>query len=227
MVASGAQTIEQALLSRRSVRGFLPDPVAHDVLLRILRAAGNAPSGSNIQPWRVHVVRGQSLVALSQKLVAAHEAGCQPRPEYHYYPTKWRSPYIDRRRENGWGLYGVLGIQKGDYEASAQQHRRNYYFFDAPLALFFTIDDDLELGSWLDYGMFLQSIMVAARGHGLHTCPQQALVNYPDIVRQELQIPAHRQLICGMSMGYENPDAPANQFRTTRIPLTEFVQFHE
>src|SRR5690606_26043228 len=134
---------------------------------------------SNVQPWEVHVVSGAARDRMSAALLQAHESGVPPTNEYNYYPVKWRSPYIDRRRATGWGLYSLLGIQKGDRVASSRQHGRNYAFFDAPTVLVFTIDRDLEVGSWLDYGMFLQNIMIAARSYGLHTCPQAALANYP------------------------------------------------
>ncbi|NYT37836.1 nitroreductase [Allopusillimonas soli] len=221
-----SDSVTRAITSRRSVRGFLPRPVEHAVLCEILRAAAHAPSGSNIQPWKVHVVQGEVRDRLSRALLQAHEEGRPAQREYQYYPVSWREPYLARRRETGWGLYSMLGIKKGDREASAVQHGRNYVFFDAPVVLLFTIDDDLEKGSWLDYGMFLQSIMVAARGHGLHTCPQAALANYPDIVKEILGIAQDQTIVCGISMGYEDPDCVANRYRPDRIGLDEFVTFH-
>ncbi len=221
------QIVLDAITSRKSVRGFLPEAVDISLIKQILVAASHAPSGSNIQPWKVHVVTGAKRDELSRALVDAH---LQMRPqtrEYEYYPVAWRSPYIERRRETGWGLYGMLGIQKGDRDASRQQHAKNYTFFQAPVVFIFTIDKDLEKGSWLDYGMFLQNIMVAARGFGLHTCPQAALANYPDIVKSLLGIGDGQVVVCGMSMGYEDTDCLANQFSTSRIDLSEFVTFCE
>lgn len=218
--------VKAAITSRRSIRAFLPTPVEPGLINELLQIAATAPSGSNVQPWNVHVVSGAARDRLSAALLAAHEAGEPSTREYEYYPVKWRSPYIDRRRATGWGLYGTLGIQKGDHEASSRQHGRNYELFGAPTALIFTIDRDLETGSWLDYGMFIQNIMVAARGCGLHTCPQAALANYPHIVKQQLGIDDQKIVMCGMSIGYADPDDPVNEFQPERIALNDFVTQH-
>ncbi|WP_270936392.1 nitroreductase [Falsiroseomonas oryzae] len=215
----------EAMTTRRSVRGFLPDPVPRETIEAILRAASRAPSGSNIQPWHVRVTTGAEKARLSAALRAAHAAGEPARREYHYYPRSWREPYLARRRATGWGLYSLLGIGKGDREATAAQHARNYDFFDAPVGLFFSMDRDMEPGSWLDTGMFLQNVMLAARGFGLDTCPQAAFCDYHDIVRRELGIPDHRILLCGMALGRADPDHPANRLVTAREPLDGFVAF--
>ncbi|UHL62616.1 nitroreductase [Paralcaligenes sp. KSB-10] len=219
------EIIEDAITSRKSVRGFLPKAIDMSLVERILAAAAYAPSGSNIQPWKVHVVTGSKRDELSSALVEAHDRKIPENREYQYYPVAWRSPYIERRRETGWGLYGTLGIQKGDKDAMARQHGKNFLFFGAPVVLIFTIDNDLEKGSWLDYGMFLQNIMVLARGAGLHTCPQAAIANYPGIVKEALGISDSQTLVCGISMGYEDSGCVANQFRTRRMDLDEFVTF--
>ena len=215
-----------AITSRRSVRGFLPKPVDSQLISRILSVASYAPSGSNMQPWHVHVLMDRKRDELSKLLLDAHNQNMPSTRGYAYYPEQWRSPYIDRRRATGWGLYRTLGIAKGDRMATAQQHGRNYAFFGAPVALIFTIDSDLQKGSWLDYGMFLQNIMVSARACGLHTCPQAALANYPDIVKKFLGIGEDQTVMCGMSMGYEDTNCLANSFRPERIELNEFVKFH-
>ena len=215
-----------AITSRRSVRGFLPKPVSVGLINKILATASYAPSGSNIQPWKVHVVTGGKRDELSRQLRDAHVRNLPEEREYDYYPVNWRSPYIERRRETGWGLYETLGIKKGDRKASAQQHERNYAFFGAPVVLIFSIDNDLQQGSWLDYGMFLQNIMVAARACGLHTCPQAALANYPGITKNLLGISEDQTVICGISMGYEDSNCLANRYRPPRITLDEFVTFH-
>lgn len=219
--------IHQAITSRKSTRAFLPKAIDQKVLDELLLIAGSAPSGSNIQPWQVHVVSGTARDRLSAKLLAAHQAGEPPVREYEYYPLTWRSPYIERRRATGWGLYGLLGIQKGDHTATARQHGRNYEFFDAPVVFIFTIDSDLQTGSWLDYGMFLQNIMIGARGYGLHTCPQAALANYPRIVKDELGIGEDRIIVCGMSIGYEDTSNQINEFQPDRMRLEEFVTYHQ
>mgnify|MGYP003582946376 FL=1 len=218
--------VAEAITSRRSVRGFLPKPVDSQLIARILSVASHAPSGSNLQPWQVHVLMGDKRDELSKLLLDAHNQNMPSTREYDYYPVQWRSPYIDRRRVTGWGLYQTLGIAKGDRIATAAQHGRNYAFFGAPVALIFTIDSDLQKGSWLDYGMFLQNIMISARACGLHTCPQAALANYPDIVKKLLDIGEDKTVICGMSMGYEDTDCVANSFKPERIELDEFVKFH-
>ena len=217
--------VRNAISSRKSTRAFLSTPVPRELLDELLLLAGTAPSGSNVQPWQVHVVSGAARDRLSAALLRAHEGGVAPQNEYNYYPVKWRSPYIDRRRATGWGLYGLLGIEKGDREASLRQHGRNYEFFGAPVVLVFTIDRDLEVGSWLDYGMFLQNIMIAARSYGLHTCPQAALANYPDIIRDELGINKSKMVVCGISIGYEDTENLVNRFQPERMGLSEFVRY--
>lgn len=219
--------VDEAIRSRRSVRGFLPTPVPMETVREILTVASYAPSGSNIQPWQVHVITGRTRDAMSVALLDAHARQLPESREYHYYPTAWRSPYIERRRQTGWGLYSTVGVAKGDREGSARQHGRNYAFFGAPVVFIFCIDKDLEKGSWLDFGMFLQNIMVAARGRGLHSCPQAALANYPDIVKPMLGIGPEQTLVCGLSMGYEDPDCMANRFRPPRIGLEDFVTYHD
>ncbi|MGB6104050.1 MAG: nitroreductase [Pusillimonas sp.] len=225
-VGQESLTVKDAIASRKSTRAFLPEPVDPALIDEILRLAGTAPSGSNVQPWNVHVVSGKARDRLSADLLAAHREKQPENREYQYYPVKWRSPYIERRRAAGWGLYGLLNIAKGDREATARQHGRNFEFFGAPVVLIFTIDNDLETGSWLDYGMFLQTIMVAARGFGLHTCPQAALANYPQIIREHLGIGDDKIIVCGMSVGYEDQSDPVNSFQPSRMGMEEFVVYH-
>jgi nitroreductase len=220
------EAVLYAIRSRRSVRGFLPDSVPEPVIRELLLAAGRAPSGSNIQPWRVHVLTGLVLKRLTDLLSEAFLGGRPEQAEYNYYPTLWREPYLGRRRETGWGLYRLANVARGDHEASRRQRARNYRFFDAPVGMVFAIDNDLEPGSWLDYGMFLQGLMIAARAHGLDTCPQQSIGNYPDIVRKELDIPAGQTIVCGMALGRADATEPTNRLHTSRIPLETFVTFH-
>lgn len=221
-------SVEEAITGRQSTRAFLEDkPVPRDLILRVLEVAGRAPSGSNIQPWKVWIVTGAVKAALTQELLARHMAGDKGARNYNYYPVEWREPYIGRRRECGWGLYNTIGIEKGDKDRMLRQHGRNYAFFGAPVGLFFTLDNDMELGSWLDTGMFVQSVMLAARGFGLATCPQAAFSNYHDVVTTRLGIPDDQQLVCGMSLGFPDPDATVNAFRTTRIAPETFATFVE
>lgn len=216
-------TVEQAIVGRQSIRGYLDKPVPREVLERVLLTAGRAPSGSNIQPWRVYVLQGAAKAGLSEEILALHRAGVEGGREYNYYPVAWRDPYLARRRRTGWGLYGLLGIGREDKAGMAEQHRQNYSFFGAPVGLIFTIDRDLELGSWLDTGMFIQSVMIAARGEGLETCSQAAFCNYHEVIQRRLAIPAAEQVVCGMALGYGDPDAKINRFRTERMALSEFV----
>ena len=216
-------SVAEAIEGRQSIRAYLDKPVPREVLERVLAIAGRAPSGSNIQPWFVHVLQGAPKQALSDEILALNRAGIEGKREYNYYPVTWRDPYLARRRRNGWGLYGLLGIGKDDKAAMAEQHRRNYSFFGAPVGLIFSIDRDMERGSWLDLGMFIQSVMIAARGEGLDTCAQAAFCPYHDVVARHIALPAARQVVCGMSLGYADPAAKVNEFRAERAPTTEFV----
>ncbi len=225
---AAAKTAEEAIVSRRSIRRFLPAPVARETVEHLLAVASRAPSGVNSQPWRVYVLGGERKEKLSAALVDAHfNAPEAHQTEVKYSPDRLPEPYKSRQREVGWGLYNLLGIEKGDREKTRAQHARNYRFFDAPVGLIFTLDRVLEIGSWLDYGMFLQSLMVAARGMGLHTCPQMAFAKYHRLIREQLGIPEDEIIICGMSMGHPDTGAPENQLETPREPVSGFATFFD
>ena len=225
--------VDAAIASRRSLRAFLPTPVLHRTIEDILAVASRAPSGVNTQPWKVTVLTGAAKAALSEKILAAHDANAAAGStgadvgEYDYYPTEWASPYIERRRKIGWDLYSLLGIAKGDKARMHAQHGRNYRFFDAPVGLIFTIDRILRQGSWLDYGMFLENIMIAARGRGLDTCPQAAFIGFYKLIAEHLRLPAGEMVVCGMSLGYADETAPENQLVTERVPVPSFARFVE
>ena len=222
------QAVDAAITSRRSIRAFLPTPVARDDIEQILDVAARAPSGTNTQPWKVYVLTGEKKRELTARILSVHadpEQARQHTEEYAYYPREWQSPYIDRRRKVGWDLYQLLGLTRDNKAGMAAQHGRNYAFFDAPVGLMFTIDRVMEQGSWLDYGMFLQNIMVAARGRGLDTCPQAAFTQYHTIIRAVLDLPDNEMVVCGMSLGYADPDKIENTLVTEREPLTNFVKF--
>jgi nitroreductase len=227
--SSDAQrAVDDAIRSRRSIRRFLPDPVPRETVEQILEVARWAPSGTNTQPWKVRVLAGEPLAALAARLVAAYDdpdSSTKHVDEYAYYPTEWVSPYIDRRRKVGWDLYGLLGIAKGDKARMHAQHARNYRFFDAPVGLVFTIDRVMRQGSWLDYGMFLQSVMVAARARGLDTCPQAAFTPFHRVITEFLGCPPNEMLVCGMSLGWADPAAPENALGTEREPVDGFARF--
>lgn len=216
-------SVAEAITGRQSIRAYLDKSVPQEMIARILEVAGRAPSGSNIQPWKVWVLTGAARDRLVADLTARHTGGDEGKREYNYYPVKWREPYIGRRRKTGWGLYGLLGIGRDDKSAMAAQHRQNYTFFGAPVGLIFTIDRDMEPGSWLDVGMFIQSVMIAARGEGLETCPQAAFCQYHEVVREHLRIGQDKVVVCGMALGYGDPAAHINSFRTERMTLDEFV----
>ena len=222
-----ARVVDEAITSRRSVRGFRPDPVPIETVREILAVATRAPSMTNTQPWRVYVLTGAARDRLAGEVCAAHARGEEPAAEYEYYPREWRSPFIDRRREIGWALYGLLGIRKGDREATARQHRKNYNFFGAPVGMIFTLDRSLGHGSWLDLGMFMQNIMIAARGRGLDTCPQAAFKSYHAIIRRQLDIPAHELVVCGMALGYADPEETANRLHSPREAVEAFAVFRD
>lgn len=221
-----APEVVAALHARRSVRGFLATPVAREAVEAILYDAARSPSASNTQPWRVHVCAGAVRDRLSAELVALHESGgADHREDYVYYPPQWRDPYLSRRRQVGKTLYGLLGIPKGDAAAMARQYGRNYEFFGAPVGLFFTIERGQGQAAWLDLGMFLQAVMIAAIGHGLATCAQQAFARYHRVIRAHLGIPEQEIVVCGMSLGHPDPDAPANRLITGREPVAAFASF--
>jgi nitroreductase len=221
-------TVDAAIASRRSVRAFLSTPVPVNEVEAILRTAARAPSGTNTQPWKVHVLTG----AAKQRLIdAVMQVWNDPEQlklhteEYAYYPRQWVSPYIDRRRKVGWDLYSLLGIGKTDKVRMHAQHGRNFQFFDAPVGLIFSIDRVMERGSWMDYGMFLQNIMVAARGRGLDTCPQAAWTQFHRIIAKELNFSADEMLVCGMALGFADNSKIENTLITERADVAEFAKF--
>ena len=234
-VVADAASVDAAIESRFSCRAFLRDkPVPRPLVEDILRVASRAPSGTNTQPWKVYVLQGARRDEVVDKVCAAHDAvyrdpalAAQYEEAYDYYPRQWVAPYIDRRRENGWGLYGLLGIARGEKDRMHAQHQRNYRFFDAPVGLMLTIDGILGRGSLMDCGMFLQNVMVAARARGLHTCPQAAWNPYARIILPLIGAGEGEMLVCGMSLGYADLEAPVNAFHTPREPVQNFTTWLE
>jgi nitroreductase len=222
--------VDAAITSRRSIRAYLPTPVARADIEQILDVSARAPSGTNLQPWKVTVLTGAAKQRLSDAIVAAYHdpavASLHVEP-YHYYPRQWVSPYIERRRKVGWDLYALLGLARENKAGMAAQHARNYRFFDAPVGLIFSIDRVLEQGSWLDYGMFLENIMVAARGRGLDTCPQAAFTQFHTIISEQLGLGPEQMVVCGMALGYADPERIENTLVTERAPLMSFAHFLE
>lgn len=224
--------VDHAITSRMSARAFTQQPVPRELITEILQVASRAPSGTNTQPWQVYVLQGESRDSLVSKVCAAHEA-IRANPElaqryqeqYDYYPKQWISPFIDRRRENGWGLYGLLGIGKADKEQMHLQSQRNFKFFDAPVGMMFTINPVMGRGSMFDYGMFVQNIMLAARARGLHTCPQAAWNNFHSIILPHIGAGDGEMLVCGMSLGWADESDKVNTFVTPRVPVSDFTHW--
>ena len=222
--------VDWALVTRRATRASLPTPVPRTEVEAILDVARYCASGVNTQPWHVHVVMGAAKERLSDAIMRLYDDPslmAELDEPYDYYPQEWISPYIDRRRKVGWDLYGLLGIQKSDRERMHAQHGGNYRFFGAPVGLMFTIDRGMGRGSLIDYGMFLQSIMVAARARGLDTCPQAAFTTFHRVIAEELAIPEQQMFVCGMSLGYADPSRIENSLVTDREVVSNFTTFHE
>jgi nitroreductase len=220
--------VDAAITSRRSLRRFRPDPVSRATVAHLLDVAARAPSGTNMQPWRAHVLTGAAKDRFCQAVLTAFETDApQPPHEYRYYPEKFFEPFLSRRRKVGFDLYGLLGIGRGDTARMKQQHARNFVFFDAPVGLVITIDRRLEIGSWLDLGMFLQNFMVAARGRGLDTCPQAAFAPFHAVVRAQLGLAPEELVVCGMALGVADLDAVENTLVTERVPAHGFTTFHD
>ena len=206
-----AEIVDEVILSRRSVRAFLPDPVEDELIREILALGSRAPSGTNMQPWKAYVTRGEVKERISRAIL---ESGLRAEKiewdEYKYYPDKFFEPYLQRRRTVGYALYEALGIHRREVERMRAQHDRR-----------------LNQGSWIDHGMFLQTVMLAARARGLHTCPQAAFAPYHRQIRPILGIPDEEIVVCGIAVGYEDSTKPENAFRTERAPLEEWVRFVE
>jgi nitroreductase len=220
--------VDHAITTRRAIRAFLPTAVPRATIEEILTIAARAPSGTNTQPWKVTVLTGAAKQRLTDAILAVYDDPqqiSQYREEYAYYPRHWAEPYLARRRKIGWDLYGLLGIGRQDKARMHAQHGRNYRFFDAPVGLIFTIDRVLEQGSWLDYGMFLQNIMVAARARGLDTCPQAAFTTFHRVISEVLRLPDDEMVVCGMSLGYADMTRVENRLQTEREPVSSFARF--
>lgn len=217
--------VRDALEQRKSVRAFLDKPLDKDAVVRILDAARHAPSGVNTQPWKVAVLTGNAKLRLQEKIEAEFRAGGKSRASYVYYPSEWIAPYKNRRKECAVLMYEAVGITFGDKPRQQDQWAMNYRAFDAPVMLLFLMDGVMGQGSFIDYGMFMQSVMLAAEEEGLATCPQASLAEYPDIVKQELGYDDSMQVICGMALGYEDASAAINNYRTPRMEVDEFTRF--
>jgi len=214
-----------AIRERHSTRAFLKKDVDPEKLQTILETASWAPSGVNTQPWKAFVLDKEKIHTLSEALINARNSGTEPNPDYDYYPANWKEPYLSRRRNCGLKLYQTMGIGKKDKQQQMDAWCRNYRFFDAPTGLLFFLEQGMQTGSWLDMGMFMQNIMLAAKEFGLDTCPQASLAEYPDIVRTQLGIDNNWLLIAGMALGYADPSDPLNQYRLPRESVENFTKW--
>src|ERR1035437_2937469 len=219
--------VDEAITTRKSVRAFLPTPVERATVEELRAVPSRSPSGDNIQPWKVRVVGGEVKARLTQAILDAIERDGvdKYRREWNYYPVQWREPFLGRRRKIGWDMYGLLGVGKGDHEGTHRARLRNFEFFGAPVVMIFSLDEDLVIGSWLDLGILVGTIMIAARGRGLDTCPQAAFADFHQIIRPLLNIPENEIVICGMALGHIDPDAPVCALTTERAPISDFATF--
>ncbi|MDR0736082.1 MAG: nitroreductase [Zoogloeaceae bacterium] len=222
-----AQTaaVDAALRSRHSMRRYLPTPVPRSLVAEILELAARAPSGTNVQPWKVYALAGEARRKLSQAILEQYNQGKKDGREFDYYPQEWSEPWLSRRRKVGFELYRLIGIPKGDKEKMHAQTARNYLFFDAPVGLIFTMRRQLGRGMFLDYGMFLGNLVTAARARGLDTCVQNAFADYHATIRKHLDISDDELLVCGVALGYADPDAPENTLVSEREPVADFASF--
>lgn len=196
------------------------------VIEEILEVAMRAPSGTNTQPWHVYVCAGEAKQAVTDAVLERIRAGGGAK--YHdvgYYPERWSDLHNGRRRAVGWGLYSLLGIERDDKERRTKQSLRNFSFFDAPVGIFVTIEDYLAKGNWTDVGLYLQTLMLAARDHDLHTCPQAAWVPYQDAVLKTIGAPEDQSLVAGIALGYEDPGRIENTLVSEREDLENVVRF--
>ena len=217
-------TATEAVTSRRSIRAFLDRPVPQETLEKILTDAARAASGANIQPWHVTVVQGRAQRDLIDVVQAAFDAG-ESSGDDVYYPSEFIEPYLARRRKIGWDMYGLIGIERGEYEKMAAQARKNYEFFGAPVGLMFSLHESMRNGGWLDLGLFMGNVLTLAREHGLHTCPQAAWQEFDHVVHRHLALSDDQRFVVGMALGYEDTSAVINSLRTDRADLSEYVDF--
>ena len=217
--------VEQVIYSRHSVRRFLPKPVPASTVKELLEVASQAPSGTNVQPWKVYALAGEKKVELGKAITEKYLASGIEGMPFDYYPKEWVDPWLSRRRKTGIDLYALLGIAKGDKDKMLLQWIRNYQFFDAPVGLIFTVDKIIGQGMFLDYGMFIATLMIAARARGLDTCTQLAFAEFQEVIHKTLDVPENEMVICGMALGYADLEAPENKLRTEREPVENFADF--
>ena len=219
--------VSEAVRGRRSCRAFLPTPVDTALLREVVALAARAPSGGNLQPWRVHVVTGAAMSRLRAHMAERLQ---QPEPdpsEYPVYPPHLHEPYRTQRFEVGEAMYELLGIPRADRAARLRQFARNWDFFGAPAGLFCFVDRRMGAAQWSDLGMYLQTLLLLLHERGLASCAQEAWAQYHRSVRALLGAPEELMLFCGVAIGHADPEAPVNRLVTRRAPLETFAVFHE
>ena len=220
--------VNEAIASRKTIRAFKSDPVPRETVEEILTLASRAPSGGNLQPWKVYVVTGGARAELIRRVAERRKTkALGEAPEYSIYPPALSEPYKTRRFRIGEAMYGMLGIPREDKMARLAFFSKNWEFFGAPVGLIITIDRQMQQGQWADVGMFLQNIMLLAREYGLHTCPQEAWAVWHRIIREFLTVPENEMVFCGMGIGYADESHPVNGLVSDRAPLGEFASFHD
>jgi nitroreductase len=213
--------------SRHCKRAFLPKQVPRKVLEAVLASAAHAPSSRNTQPWYVAVLTGAARDGLSHKLCNAFDSGVPPHPDFLNNPAELTGIYAERARKSAAGLLKQLGIARDDAVARRETLHRNYEFFGAPVVMVFHLSDDAVPGSFLALGCFLQNVMLGLVAHGLGSCPQYSIAGYPEVIREHLGLAADRIVVCALSVGYPDPDAPINGFVPCRASLAEYVEWSE
>jgi len=218
-------SIDRTVYERHSVRSFLADAVSDETICEILSIAARAPSGTNIQPWKAYVVDRHKI---DEVAAAIKECGVKPEratwSDYQYYPKPFFEPYLSRRRSVGAALYKLLHINRRDVSSMRSHFNRNFEFFGAPVGIFISIDRRLEVGSWLDLGMFIQNVLIVAQGRGLATCPQAAFAPFHENIRPIIKMPDNEILVCGIALGFEDKSKPENKLRTDRAPMNDWVK---
>jgi nitroreductase len=220
--------VSSALATRKSIRAFTDRPVPTATVRELIERSARSPSGSNLQPWRVYALVGQARDALVQRVRA--QLKDLPRgepPERNIHPPNLSEPYSSRYFRAASRVYGALGIAREDMPARARHLARNWEFFGAPVGLIFTIHHRMEPGQWADLGMYMQSLMLLARDHGLDTCAQEAWALWPKTLRECLSLPPEEMVVCGMALGFRDAEAPVNTFVSERAPLDEYATILE
>jgi nitroreductase len=224
MPSRTSDIVDEVITRRRAVRAFLPNPISREEVISILEVAARAPSGTNIQPWRVYILGKPKIDEIYKEII---DSGIKPEhaiwDDYHYYPKRFVEPYLARRRALGTALYDLLGIERRDVKRMREQFNRNFKFFDAPVGIMVSIDRHLEVGSWLDLGMFIQNILISAQSRGLATCPQAAFAPFHRNIRPIIGMPNEEILVCGIAIGYEDKEKVENNLRTERAGGSSWI----